>query len=103
MATKVYGYSDDLVMLDGDVGGQYEPQYPDEDGCGLFFSDGTVLAVIYGKDDKGIWAIQVMEKGSLFERLDICTDEKAKVYSDVAHFRDGLTWAYATYSPERIK
>lgn len=28
-------------------------------------------------------------------RIDQCVDEDADMYSDVAHFKDGLKWAYA--------
>ncbi len=57
-------------------------------------SDGTLLDVKYGKDNRGIWEIKVLRKGDLFLRLDICDDEDADVYSDVAHFGPGIKWAY---------
>ncbi len=53
------------------------------------------MEVKYGKDDKGIWAIRLIEKGLLFQSVDLCVDENAKPYSDVAHFEDGLKWVYA--------
>ena len=34
-------------------------------------------------------------QGELFQRIDACLDEDADPYSDVAHFADGLKWAYA--------
>jgi len=61
----------------------------------LFFSDGTVVESKYGKDAKGIWGMRVLERGTLFDRVDLCTDEDAKPYSDVVHFCDGLKYAYA--------
>jgi len=97
MSTKVYGHSDDLVAFEGDISGEV--------GCYdasvlAAFDDGTVLGVRYGKDggpgvgEIAVWAITVLHEGQLFERLDVCADSDAKVYSDVAHFRDGLAKAW---------
>ncbi len=94
MATKVYGASDDLIEVEGDVNGEVAciGMY----GVLLAFSDGTILKAKYGKDcGGGIWEITVLGPGGLFERHEPCYDEDAEVYSDVVHFRDGLKYAYA--------
>lgn len=94
MSTKVYGCSDDLIEVEGDVSGEVGAYGTDpDDGVRLRFSDGTLLEIGYGKGEKGVWAIKVLKRGTLFERLDECDDEDADPYSDVAHFRDGLTKA----------
>jgi hypothetical protein len=105
MATKVYGASDDLIEVEGDVTGEVGCYGTDdeENKPHLFFSDGTVLRVFYGKDEKSIWAVELVERGSLFERIDLCTDEDANPYSDVAHFRDGLKWAHFAKETEVVK
>ena len=97
MSTKIYGRSDDLIEFDGDVHGEVGCYGTDdrEQGVLVVCSDGTLLEVKYGKDDKGIWEVRCVEKGTLFTYIDPCTDEDAKLYSDVAHFNDGLKWAYA--------
>ena len=92
MSTKVYGYSDDNITIQGDL--------HDEFGCydtdlGLEFSDGTVLETHYGKTingtEEGVWTITLKIAGSLFDRIDECFDSDADIYSDIAYFKDGLT------------
>ena len=86
--TKVYGCSDDLIELDGDI---YDEVDCWNGTAELRFNDGTLLCIKYGKDDHGgVWDIQVIEKGSLFDRKEECTDEDADVYSDVVYFNEGL-------------
>jgi len=94
MSTEIYGASDDLIEFDGEMSGEHGSYNTSEERpCAVFLSDGTVLAIHYG--DTGVWKIVVREKGSLFDKLEICTDPEAKRYSDTAHFRAGLKWAYA--------
>lgn len=79
---KVYGASDDLVEIEGST---YKE---DEIGCfdkevRIRFLDGTVIRVGYPKHDAGIWWIKVERKGWAKQRLDVCDDEDALIYSDV--------------------
>ncbi len=99
--TKVYGASDDLIEFEGDLFGEVGGGEADDEGKGTLcaFSDGTLLEVKYGKDDKGIWEVRVVEKGALFDHIDPCTDDEADVYSDVAYFKPGLRWAYVAAAP----
>lgn len=93
MTTRIFGYSDDNVEAEGDIS--------DEWGCYdtdlvLTFSDGTVLRTHYGKtlpdgSSDGIWTIILLNRGSLFEGIQECFDSDAEIYSDIAHFQDGLT------------
>ena len=84
MKTKVYGMSDDLVEIETE-----QNIYPyDEIGCfdsmvRILFTDGTIIHVEYGKDGKGIWKIKVMHKGDAKQKLTICDDEDADIYSDI--------------------
>lgn len=95
--TKIYGASDDLVEFDGDFSGEVGAYGTDDRDKGVLVlvSDGTVLEVKYGKNDSAIWGVNVIKAGLLFDHLDICTDEEAKIYSDVAHFKEGVMWAFA--------
>lgn len=104
MATKIYGQSDDLVELEGDLTGEVSC-FRSAGDCGelVVLSDGTILNIQYGKPGKAIWKVDLLEKGSLFDRIEICTDEDGKPYSDVAHFKDGLNWAYSAGRWERVK
>ncbi len=106
MATEIWGASDDLIDFGGDVHGEVGCFGADdrEHGVLIMCSDGTVLEVKYGKGWKGIWGIRLVERGSLFETIDLCTDEDAKRHSDTARFADGLKWAYAaTDDWERVR
>ena len=80
--TKVYGYSDDLLVIEG------APYPSDEIGCfdatvEVTFTDGTVIKAQYPKKDKAIWKIEVLKKGTASQNLVICEDEDAEIYSDV--------------------
>jgi len=61
--TKVYGSSDDLIEVEGEVRGEVCSYGTDDrdQGVLLFFSDGTVLEVKYGKLDDAIWGITLHE------------------------------------------
>lgn len=84
MKTKVYGMSDDLVEIETE-----QNIYPyDEIGCfdsmvHILFTDGTIIHVKYGKDGKGIWKIEVPHRGNAEQKLIICNDENAEIYSDI--------------------
>ena len=105
MATRVYGASDDLIELEGDIDGEvgHDAITVDDPGVLLAFSDGTLLSVKYGKGPLGIWAVVAAHVGELFEGIDICVDEDASPYSDVARFKDGLKWAYAATAWEKVQ
>jgi hypothetical protein len=95
-ATRVYGQSDDNIYFKGEFWGQAGGGEPDEHGRGtlVVMSDGTLLEIAYGGRVPGIWEVKVRRKGNLYLRVDICTDEDADPYSDVAHFGPGIKWAY---------
>lgn len=97
MATKVYGQSDDLLEIDGDVLGEvgcYGSGDADEPNAAVIFSDGTITEWTYDKD--GVWRCKVLAKGQAFDRVDVCDGRDTdKDYSDVLHLRDGVTRAWA--------
>ena len=105
MTTKIYGASDDLIEFEGDVRGEVGTCGDEEADLKpiVFCSDGTVLEVYYGKDDSGVWSVRLVKKGSLFVRVDACVDEDADPHSDVAHFKDGLKWAYYAKEWEKVE
>lgn len=105
MATKVYGASDDLIEFDGDFKGEVGCYGTDdsEQGVLVVLSDGTVLEVKYGKNDEAIWEVKALKKGTLLDRIDQCDDSDADPYSDVAHFSNGIKWAYAATDWEKVK
>lgn len=77
---KVYGCSDDLVEIEGDI--------EDEIGCydrdvRIDFRDGTKILVGYGKPGLGVWRIEVERQGTAPHKLTVCEDEDAEIYSDI--------------------
>ena len=79
---KIHGASDDLVEI---CGSTYKE---DEIGCfnhdvRIRFIDGTVIRVGYPKDGLAIWWIEIEKQGTAEQKLTICEDEDARIYSDV--------------------
>ena len=101
--TKVYGASDDLIEIEGDYTGEYNCYGTDDSDKGvlLVFSDGTLLEVKYGKGDECIWAITLLKKGSLFDRIDLCEVESEEGHSDIAYFKPGIKFVYAAQDWEK--
>lgn len=100
MSTKVYGASDDLVEVEGDVRGEIDKYNTSEEKpVRLAFSDGTILAWWY--NDDGLWKVKVEAKGTLLDRVEVCLEETGAGHSDVVHFRDGLT--QATYRGKPVR
>ena len=80
---KIYGCSDDLVEIEGDL------EYPeDEIGCyessvRIWFNDGTIILIGYPKEGMAVWWIRVETQGTAKQNLRICEDEDAEIYSDI--------------------
>ena len=79
---KVYGYSDDIVVIEHLEGGCTEIDCSESDVV-ITFEDGTDILVGYGKEDKAIWWIKIATNGSAYCDLIPCDDENAEIYSDV--------------------
>lgn len=93
---KVYGCSDDLIEVEGDITDEFGCYGTDEDERGVLvvLSDGTILEVKYGKADMGVWEIRLLKTGILFDRIEPCLDENSNPYSDIAYFKDGIKYAF---------
>lgn len=59
VSVKVYGTSDDLVEVEGDITEEFNPLHDDKPSF-LAFSDGTVLRITYD----GMWHIARIAEGS---------------------------------------
>jgi hypothetical protein len=96
MVTRIYGGSDDLIEIDGEVS--------DEFGCynnqkqNISCSDGTRAKIDYD----GNWNITVIETGSLFKQI-VCGNPAEEPheypdakdcpgYSDVLILNEGIEW-----------
>lgn len=88
MTTTVYGASDDLIELEGDI---YEEFYVlgEEEENYLAFSNGTVLRVDYDKD--GVWRIRPMTNLAAVT-IDMAPADDESNYSDRATLHEPATW-----------
>ena len=87
MSTTITGYSDDIIVVEGDIEDELYPKFNDPRGT-LFCSDGTILSFEYN----GIWEFVCHHEGTLFDRI-----EKGDVYADrfdIVHFKDGLKFVH---------
>lgn len=88
---RIYGASDDLVEIEGS---DYQEN---EIGCfeanvRIWFKDGTVILVSYGKQDLAVWSIVIEKVGTEKFDLQICEDEDADIYSDIFEINSEILW-----------
>lgn len=79
---KVYGASDDLVEIENSQYKEDEIWCYDHD-VRIRFLDGTVIRVGYPKDGLAIWWVEIEKQGTAEQKLTICEDEDARIYSDI--------------------
>ena len=91
---KVFGCSDDLVEIEGDIREEY-PFYDNDDDCRyLSFSDGTVLKIIY--DDDGLWRVSLITRGGCeFEKVEGSVIEDT---NDIVTLKGELSWVVIGYT-----
>ena len=85
---KVTGYSDDAIVTEGDLNGQFDWYAKDSETGYLSFSDGTLLRALY--DNDGIWRLQLVAKGSLYDSKEEGSVEEDTF--DIVKFKDGIQW-----------
>jgi hypothetical protein len=91
MGVKVYGTSDDLVEIEGDIREEFYSLAGADTPVYLAFSDGTILAVDYSYE--GIWRITPIYLGA--GELKITQAVAANLdsdYSDVADLYGDINW-----------
>lgn len=89
MSVLIYGASDDLIEVEGDVMTEFNV---DDGVTYLAFSDGTVLAVSY--QDDGTWLISRKAVGSAsYTRMEAIDDDKN--YSDQVTLDGVIHWVVA--------
>lgn len=82
----VYGASDDLVEVDGDVSVEFSPR---DENCSLMFGDGTVLDVRYML---GVWRVTQRTAGhAVFSKVEAPPADEAN-YSDRVTLEGDLRW-----------
>lgn len=73
----VYGQSDDLVEIDGDLREEFGFFRPGDDAKPgyLAFTDGTVLSIAY--DETGMWRInRLVEGGAAYSKVEATDPDK---------------------------
>lgn len=93
---KIYGASDDLIEVEGDITEEFNPPYGDDNPCYLAFGDGTMLSVQYDKD--GMWRINRLNEGTAAYSKIEATDPD-KNYSDVVTLEGDLK--FVTFGSQR--
>lgn len=88
---QVYGHSDDLLEVDGDIEAEFSYQSDDEGkGDLLAFSDGTVLRIQYS--NSGVWrVIRVCEGTATFSKHEASEDDEDD-YSDRVTLMGDIKW-----------
>jgi hypothetical protein len=95
--TIIYGSSDDLVEIDGQIQAEYGNYTLASRGITFECSDETKGTITYDGD----WLIKVEQQGSLFQELrpnvgdmgkHIDLAFKCTSYSDVLILKDGILW-----------
>lgn len=79
---KIYGASDDLVIIENSAYKEDEIDCYDKD-VRIKFDDGTIIRIGYPKKDMAVWWIEAEEQGTAYCELHVCLDEDAEVYSDI--------------------
>lgn len=101
MTTKVYGASDDLVIIleyDKSTGAYHvfdEVDCYDKDVV-VYFDDGTKIQVHYGKKSGAIWTIQLIKNGIEDCQVWKCLSDDGEIYSDIFWTNAGISKAITT-------
>ncbi len=84
----VYGASDDLIEIEGDIRDEFSPT-DDEVGY-VACSDGTVLSIEYAKD--GCWRVNRVVKGTAAYKKIEAEGSDTDNYSDRVTLTGDIAW-----------
>lgn len=87
MSVKIYGASDDLIEVEGDIDEEFNSMA--DDGALLAFSNGALLRVRY--TDTGVWRIQPVAGADLISVAQ-CAEDDEDNYTDVATVNGDIEW-----------
>ena len=91
MSVTVYGASDDLIEVDGDIVEEFTyDQNQITEGNLLAFSDGTVLRVVYSRS--GVWRITTVASGTATVTVTQAPEDDDDNYSDRATVDGDVRW-----------
>ena len=86
MAVKVFGASDDLIEIEGDI----EEEVPVSFGPFLAFSNGTLATITYAK--QGVWRINVEANGDGLVEVEKAPLGDDDNYSDILKISEDVHW-----------
>jgi hypothetical protein len=96
MKTKIYGSSDDLIEIEGQINeeiGCFDHDKPIKFSC----SDGTIGTIFYN----GMWKIEIKTEGTLIQAVHVTSGDEHEhtglakgctPYSDVLILAEGIEW-----------
>jgi hypothetical protein len=89
MSVTIYGASDDLIEIEGDIREEFNHySNEDDDARMLGFSDGTLLRIVYDRD--GIWRITKVVSGSAgFSKVDGVVEDDT---NDIVTLHGDIKW-----------
>lgn len=87
---KVYGASDDLIEIEGDIREEFYAVSGEKPTL-LAFSDGTLLQVQYGGGGQAFWRITPLVYGAAKYQKTEATDEDVN-YSDIVTLEGDIKW-----------
>ena len=88
MKITIYGASDDLIEVEGDLEEEFQAYDTDGECHYMGLSDGTLLRVIYD----GVWHINVLKHGEAKVDIVPADGEDDDNYSDHAMLEGDFTW-----------
>jgi len=92
MQVVIYGASDDLIEVEGDLTEEFSYLGGDDEGAYLAFSDGTLLTISYGAGGSGFWRINRLCAGAANYVKVEATDEDTDYSDRVTLSGDNLRW-----------
>lgn len=78
---KVYGYSDDLIELEGAISAEYDCWRPGTSGGILYFNEGTILTLRYVNG--GEWKAEVTQAGTAHIEIKPSEGPDSDEFSDI--------------------
>jgi hypothetical protein len=92
-SVTVYGASDDLIEVAGDISEEFPWQkrgYGQPPGDLLAFSDGTILRIEF--TDAGVWRITPVVSGTAMLFIELAPEGDDSNYTDKATLTGDISW-----------
>lgn len=87
MSVTVYGASDDMIEIGGDIAEEFHYTDDSKRGDFLAFSDGTILRIVFGDDG---WRITPVHEGT--SKLSILQHSDGEEGTDLAKLDGDVAW-----------